>query len=75
MSGMLAMTTKVLWDRETCQQNVVKLLLGMGKLANNTKVFFEQVKIIFNQKGFVASGLSAEIRVAMNPVNFAISTT
>jgi hypothetical protein len=71
MSGMCSMTRKVLWDNSS--QHILKLLQGMGKLATNTKVFMEQVKIIFNQKGFVASGLSAEIRVAPNPVNFAIS--
>jgi hypothetical protein len=54
-------------------QYTVKIFQGLSKLAINTRTFLEQVKIIFNQKGFVASGLTAEIRVALNPVNFTVA--
>ena len=39
----------------------------------NTKTFMETVKVIFKQKGFVASGLKTSVKVALNPVNFNIS--
>jgi hypothetical protein len=64
-------SSKILFD--PARQQTVKLLQGLSKLATTTRTFMEQVKIIFNQKGFVASGLQAEIRIAMKPVNFAVS--
>jgi hypothetical protein len=36
----------------------------------NTKTFMEGVKVIFKQKGFVASGLKTSVKVALKPVSF-----
>jgi hypothetical protein len=63
--------SKVLFD--TSKQQAIKIFQGLNKLAITTRTFLEQVKIIFNQKGFVASGLTAEIRVALVPVNFTVA--
>jgi hypothetical protein len=52
---------------------LIALLRGIGSYATTTRTFMEQVKIIYKQKGFVASGLSAQIKVAMKPVNFSVS--
>jgi hypothetical protein len=40
------------------------------KLLGNFIGFLEYIKVIFEQKGFVASGLSAQVVVARKPVNF-----
>lgn len=52
---------------------MIALLRGLGIFVTSTRQFMEQVKVIYKQKGFVASGLSAQIKVAMKPVNFSIS--
>jgi hypothetical protein len=52
---------------------MIALLRGLGTFVGTTRTFMEQVKVIYKQKGFVASGLSAQIRVAMKPVNFSVS--
>jgi hypothetical protein len=52
---------------------MIALLKGLGTFVTTTRTFMEQVKVIYKQNGFVASGLSAQIRVAMKPVNFSIS--
>ena len=52
---------------------LIALLRGIGTFVTSTRQFMEQVKVIYKQNGFVASGLSAQIRVAMKPVNFSIS--
>ena len=49
---------------------MISLLKGLGTFVTTTRTFMEQVKVIYKQNGFVASGLSAQIRVAMKPVNF-----
>ncbi len=49
----------------------IDILKGLGTFATNTKAFLESVKIIFKQKGFVASaGLKAKIYVAPKPISF-----
>jgi hypothetical protein len=40
------------------------------KLIGNLIGFLEYIKIIFEQKGFVASGLNASVVVARKPVTF-----
>jgi hypothetical protein len=40
------------------------------QLQANFVNFLEYVKIIFEQKGYVATGLSASVVVARNPVTF-----
>jgi len=51
---------------------IISLLRGIGTFVTTTRTFMEQVKVIYKQNGFVASGLSAQIRVAMKPVDFSI---
>lgn len=52
---------------------LISLLRGIGTFVTSTRQFMEQVKVIYKQNGFIASGLSAQIKVAMKPVNFSIS--
>ncbi len=52
---------------------LLALLRGLGTFVTTTRTFMEQVKVIYKQNGFVASGLSAQIKVAMKPVNFSVS--
>ncbi len=40
------------------------------KLLGNFIGFLEYIKVIFEQKGFVASGIKANVMVARKPVNF-----
>jgi hypothetical protein len=51
---------------------LLNVLNSLGMFLTSTKGFMESVKIIYKQNGFVASGLSTQIRVAPRPVNFAI---
>ena len=48
------------------------MLNTLGKFLTNTKAFMEGVKTIYKQNGFVASGISAQIRFAPKPINFAV---
>jgi hypothetical protein len=50
-------------------QNTLKVL---GTYVQQTKTFMEVVKVVFKQSGFVASGLTASVRVAEKPVNLTI---
>jgi hypothetical protein len=51
--------------------SVVTDILNLNiQLQANFINFLEYVKIIFDQKGYVATGLSANVVVAKNPVTF-----
>jgi hypothetical protein len=51
--------------------SVVTEFLNLNiQLQANFVNFLEYVKIIFEQKGYVATGLSASVVVARNPVTF-----
>ena len=52
--------------------NFIQIVSLLTTFVTNTKTFMETVKMVFKQKGFVASGLSTQIRVAPKPVNFSI---
>lgn len=52
------------------EEMTLALLRGLGTFVTTTRTFMEQVKVIYKQNGFVASGLSAQLYVAMKPVNF-----
>ena len=56
----------------TYSDNFIQVMSLLSIFVTNTKNFMEAVKIVFKQKGFVASGLSTQIRVAPKPVNFSI---
>jgi hypothetical protein len=51
--------------------SIVTDILNLNiQLQANFISFLNYVKIIFEQKGYVASGLSAQVMVARNPVTF-----
>lgn len=51
---------------------VLNTLTSLGTFLTSTKTFMESVKVIYKQNGFVATGLTAQIRVAPRPIEFAI---
>lgn len=51
---------------------LLNMLNTLGTFLTSTRGFMESVKVIYKQNGFVATGLTAQIRVAPNPINFAI---
>jgi hypothetical protein len=63
-------TTKPLFEFNV--EPLLNMLNTLGTFLTNTKGFMESVKVIYKQNGFVASGLTAQIRVAPRPINFAI---
>jgi hypothetical protein len=48
------------------------IVTNLIKFLKNTSVFIDKVKIIFEQKGFVASGLKATIKVNKVPLSFSM---
>lgn len=46
------------------------LVTNLIQYAKNTSLFIDKVKIIFDQKGFVAAGLKATIKVNKVPLSF-----
>ncbi len=53
-------------------ESILNTLNTLGTFLTSTKTFMETVKVIYKQNGFVASGLTAQIRVAPRPIEFAI---
>jgi hypothetical protein len=46
------------------------LVTNLLQFVKNTTTFVDKVKIIFEQKGFIASGLKATIQVNKVPLSF-----
>ncbi len=51
---------------------ILNTLGTLGTFLTSTRTFMESVKVIYKQNGFVASGLTAQIRVAPRPIEFSI---
>ncbi len=51
---------------------LLDVLNSLGMFLTSTKGFMESVKVIYKQNGFVASGVTAQIRIAPNPIDFAV---
>jgi hypothetical protein len=45
---------------------------SIATFVGHTRIFLETVKVIFQQKGFVSKGISANIRIAPKPIHFMI---
>jgi hypothetical protein len=57
----------------TFDEAILNIVKGLGTFTLSTKLFMEQVKVIYKQNGFVATGLNAQIKVAMKPVSFSVA--